>query len=123
MYLAQRRLATNRSNGPETSAGTRARASSQCKQSVVGGIQASWASRTRIADGPNQIKFFSPRARAPVKSFPMANDPLSRRLNLPTAMAVWAVIVLLAAFTGAWLGYGGRRLALVTGGAGLFFAF
>ncbi len=53
----------------------------------------------------------------------MANDPLSRRLNLPTAMAVWAVIVLLAAFTGAWLGYGGRRFAIALGVAAFLFAF
>jgi uncharacterized protein len=80
-------------------------------------------SRTRIADAPTQIKFFSTRAPAPVESFTMANDSRSRRLNLPTAIAVWAVIVLVAAFAGAWLGYGGRRFSLALGVAAALFAF
>jgi len=53
----------------------------------------------------------------------MPNDPRARRMNLPTAVAVWAVIVLIAAFLGVWMGYGGRRFALALGVAAALFAF
>jgi uncharacterized protein len=53
----------------------------------------------------------------------VANDPRSHQLSLPTAVAVWAVIVLLAAFEGVWLGYGSRRFALALGVAAFLFAF
>jgi|HubBroStandDraft_6_1064221.scaffolds.fasta_scaffold00361_21 membrane protease YdiL (CAAX protease family) len=53
----------------------------------------------------------------------MPNDPRARRMNLPTAVAVWAMIVLIAAFLGVWMGYGGRRFALALGVAAALFAF
>src|SRR5271156_3720971 len=53
----------------------------------------------------------------------MPNDPRARRMNLPTAVAVWAVIVLIAAFLGVWMGYGRRRFALALGLAAALFAF
>jgi membrane protease YdiL (CAAX protease family) len=53
----------------------------------------------------------------------VANDSRSRHLNLPTAVAVWAVIVLVAAFVGVWLGFGGRQFALALGVAAFLFAF
>jgi membrane protease YdiL (CAAX protease family) len=53
----------------------------------------------------------------------MPLDSRSRRLNLPTAIAVWAVIVLAATFAGVWLGFGGRRFAIALGVAAALFAF
>ncbi len=53
----------------------------------------------------------------------MPSDSRSRRLNPPTAVAVWAVIVLTATFAGVWLGFGGRRFALALGVAAALFAF
>lgn len=41
----------------------------------------------------------------------------------PAAMMVWSAVVLLAAFYGAWLGYGGRRFAVALGVAAALFAF
>jgi uncharacterized protein len=53
----------------------------------------------------------------------MPNASPSRRLNLPTAIAIWAVIVLIAAFAGMRLGFGGPRFALALGVAAALFAF
>lgn len=53
----------------------------------------------------------------------MANNSIPRRLNLATAIAVWAVIVLAAGFAGDWLGFGGRRFALALAVAAALFAF
>ncbi len=44
-------------------------------------------------------------------------------MNLPTAVAVWAVIVSLAGLAGNWLGFGGRRFAVALGIAATLFAF
>jgi membrane protease YdiL (CAAX protease family) len=44
-------------------------------------------------------------------------------MNLPTAFAAWAVIVVLAAFYGIRLGYTGRSFALALGVAAALFAF
>jgi uncharacterized protein len=44
-------------------------------------------------------------------------------MNLATAVAVWAVIVLLAAIAGIRLGYGGPRFAIALGVAAVLFAF
>jgi membrane protease YdiL (CAAX protease family) len=44
-------------------------------------------------------------------------------MKLPTAAAVWAPIVLLAAIIGMWHGFGGPRFALALGVAAVLFAF
>lgn len=44
-------------------------------------------------------------------------------MPLPVAVAIWAVIVALAAVYGVFLGYGGPRLALAIGIAAVLFAF
>ena len=54
----------------------------------------------------------------------MANgNSRSRRLNLPTAITIWALIVAGTAFAGAWFGFGGRAFAVALGVAALLFAF
>jgi uncharacterized protein len=47
----------------------------------------------------------------------------SWQLNLPAAVAVWAVVVGIAAFAGIWLGLRGRHFALALGVAAALFAF
>jgi uncharacterized protein len=47
----------------------------------------------------------------------------SWEMSLPVAVAIWAVIVLLAAFAGIHLGYSGPRFAIALGVAAWFFAF
>lgn len=44
-------------------------------------------------------------------------------MTFPTAAAVWAVIVALAAIEGLWRGFGGPRFAVALGVAALLFAF
>jgi len=44
-------------------------------------------------------------------------------MGLPTAVAVWAVIVAGAAIGGTWLGFGGRRFAIALIVAAMLFAF
>src|ERR1700756_5469544 len=44
-------------------------------------------------------------------------------MSLPVAVAIWAVIVLLAAFAGIRLGYSGLRFAIALGVAAALFAF
>ncbi len=44
-------------------------------------------------------------------------------MSLPVAVAIWAVIVLLAAFAGIRLGYSGSRFAIALGVAATLFAF
>ena len=44
-------------------------------------------------------------------------------MSLPVAVAIWAVIVLLAAFAGIHLGYSGARFAIALGVAATLFAF
>jgi hypothetical protein len=44
-------------------------------------------------------------------------------MSLPVAVAIWAVIVLLAAFAGIRLGYSGSRFAIALGVAAALFAF
>ncbi len=44
-------------------------------------------------------------------------------MSLPVAMAIWAVVVLLAAFAGIHLGYSGSRFAIALGVAAALFAF
>jgi hypothetical protein len=44
-------------------------------------------------------------------------------MSLPVTVAIWAVIVLLAAFAGIHLGYSGPRFAIALGVAAWFFAF
>lgn len=54
----------------------------------------------------------------------MANgNSSSWKLNLPTAITIWALIVAATAFAGAWLGFGGRAFAVALGVAALLFAF
>src|SRR5271165_3405920 len=54
---------------------------------------------------------------------PNANSR-SRQMNLPTAIAIWAIIVATAAFAGIWrLGFGGRRFTVALGVAAVLFAF
>jgi hypothetical protein len=45
------------------------------------------------------------------------------QINLPVAVAIWAAIVLLAAFAGIRLGYSGSRFAIALGITALLFAF
>ena len=47
----------------------------------------------------------------------------SWQMSLPVAVAIWAVIVLLAAFAGIRLGYSGSRFAIALGVAATLFAF
>src|ERR1700722_7353903 len=51
--------------------------------------------------------------------------PASRSLQmrLPAALAIWAVVVMLAAFWGMHMGLGGRRFAVALGVAAALFAF
>jgi membrane protease YdiL (CAAX protease family) len=44
-------------------------------------------------------------------------------MNFPTAVAVWAAVVLLAGFLGTSLGFGGKRFALALGTSAVLFAF
>jgi membrane protease YdiL (CAAX protease family) len=44
-------------------------------------------------------------------------------MNFPSAVAIWAVVVLLAGFLGTSLGFGGRRFALALGTSAVLFAF
>jgi membrane protease YdiL (CAAX protease family) len=44
-------------------------------------------------------------------------------MSLPVAVAIWAVVVLLAAFAGIHLGYSGSRFAIALGVAAALFAF
>ena len=53
----------------------------------------------------------------------MASNSKSWQLTLSTAIAIWAAIVLLVAFWGIWLGFGGRRFAIALGVAAALFAF
>jgi len=53
----------------------------------------------------------------------MTADSRSWQMNLPTAVAVWAVIVSLAGLAGNWLGFGGRRFAVALGIAAILFGF
>lgn len=54
----------------------------------------------------------------------MANaNSRSWQLNLPTAIAIWAVIVAATAVGGMWLGFGGRQFAIALAVAALMFAF
>jgi len=45
------------------------------------------------------------------------------QMSLPVAVAIWAVVVLLAAFAGIHLGYSGSRFAIALGVAAALFAF
>jgi hypothetical protein len=47
----------------------------------------------------------------------------SWQMSLPVAVAIWAVVVLLAAFAGIHLGYSGSRFAIALGVAAALFAF
>jgi uncharacterized protein len=47
----------------------------------------------------------------------------SWQMSLPFAVAIWAVVVLLAAFAGIHLGYSGSRFAIALGVAAALFAF
>jgi CAAX protease family protein len=47
----------------------------------------------------------------------------SWRMNLPTALAIWAAVVIFAAFYGLRLGLGGPRFAVALGVAAVLFAF
>ena len=44
-------------------------------------------------------------------------------MSLPVAVAIWAAVVLLAAFAGIRLGYSGSRFAIALGVAAALFAF
>jgi uncharacterized protein len=61
--------------------------------------------------------------RARVKSAVVATTSRSWRLNFPTAVAVWACVVILALFLGLRLGYGGLRFAIALGVGAALFAF
>jgi membrane protease YdiL (CAAX protease family) len=45
------------------------------------------------------------------------------RMNLPVSVIVWAVIVLMAALVGNWMGFGGRRFAIALAVAAVLFGF
>jgi membrane protease YdiL (CAAX protease family) len=47
----------------------------------------------------------------------------SLQLGMPAAFTIWAVIVMLAGFAGAYMGYGGKRFAVALGVAAALFAF
>jgi uncharacterized protein len=53
----------------------------------------------------------------------MATSTKSHPVGAPAAFAVWAAIVMVAGFAGAWMGYGGRRFAVALGVAAVLFAF
>jgi uncharacterized protein len=70
-----------------------------------------------------QIKFLSDDVRTPVKSLAVERNSKSWQMGLPTAVAVWAVLVAGAAIGGTWLGFGGRRFAIALIVAAMLFAF
>lgn len=70
-----------------------------------------------------QSKFLSRRVLRSVQFLAVAADSRSRQMNLPTAVAVWAVIVLIAALEGLWRGFRGPRFAIALGVAAGLFAF
>src|ERR1700691_1984624 len=49
---------------------------------------------------------------SPVRSWAVAGNSKSWQMSLAAAIVVWAAIVLLVAFWGIWLGFGGRRFAI-----------
>jgi membrane protease YdiL (CAAX protease family) len=53
----------------------------------------------------------------------MPSSSKSHPLQLPAAFTVWAAVVMTAGFTGAWMGYGGRRFAVALVVAAALFAF
>ncbi|MGA7919116.1 MAG: CPBP family intramembrane glutamic endopeptidase [Candidatus Acidiferrales bacterium] len=53
----------------------------------------------------------------------MATDSKPWQMNLPTAAAIWAAIVIFVGIAGLRLGYGGRSFALALGVASVLFAF
>src|SRR5271170_2733365 len=86
------------------------------------GSIASVADCCSLETGP-ALKFLPESWRTPVKSSAVAKNSASWSMNLPTACAAWAVIVVLAAFYGIRLGYTGRSFALALGVAAALFAF
>jgi CAAX protease family protein len=78
---------------------------------------ASWKILARL----KHHEFFPGISEASSKISPFMANSRSWQLNVPTAAAIWAAIVALAAFLGIWRGFGGPRFALALGvGAGLF---
>src|ERR1700674_83371 len=80
--------------------------------------------QNRRAASPNQA--FPGRvrtARTPVESPRVIVDSKSWQMSLPAAVGSWAVISLLAALWGVWLGFRGRSFALALGVAAVLFAF
>jgi uncharacterized protein len=80
-------------------------------------------SRTRIAEPQTQSKFFSAAEFSPVEFQFVNAKPNSYRMSLPFAAAIWAVVVIFAAFYGMRLGLGGPRFAVALGVASVLFAF
>src|SRR6201981_3646050 len=121
---ARRRRATNRNNAFGTSKGRRARASSRYRRGVrvFRGLP-SVESRHRIAEAEPQSKFFPETFAGSSKILGVMAESKSWEMSLPVAVAIWAVIVLLAAFAGIHLGYSGPRFAIALGVAAWFFAF
>ncbi|MGA2509015.1 MAG: CPBP family intramembrane glutamic endopeptidase [Candidatus Acidiferrales bacterium] len=53
----------------------------------------------------------------------MAAESRSRQMGFPAALAIWAALIMLAAFLGIWLGFGGRRFAAALVVAAVLLAF
>jgi len=70
-----------------------------------------------------QIKFLSESVRGRVKSWAVVAKARTWEMNFPTAAVVWAAVVVLAAFLGTWLGYGGSKFAVALGIGAVLFAF
>src|SRR4029077_5868939 len=114
----------NRSNAFETSRGRQDRASSRYRRGVaVFRRQPSVESRHRIAEAEAQSKFFHGTRPRSSKILGVTHKSSSWQMSLPVAVAIWAVIVLLAAFAGIHLGYSGSRFAIALGVAAALFAF
>jgi CAAX protease family protein len=77
----------------------------------------------RIADAWKQIKFLSEPVRRRVKSGFVSANSKTWQMNLATAIAIWAIIVIAAAFAGNRLGFSGPRFGIALGVAALLFAF
>jgi membrane protease YdiL (CAAX protease family) len=79
--------------------------------------------RDSIAEAESQIKFLSRRARRPVKSLRMATTAKSWQMSFPATFAVWAFVVVAAAFEGIRRGFHGHAFFIALTVAALLFAF
>src|SRR5215831_146030 len=123
MIGAPSRQARRRNNAPRTCRQRQIRAASRCSRDdpPPRAVQYSW--QFRIAEAKRQIKLFPAEWLRPVKSSGMTTASKTRGFGAGCAFAVWAIVVIAAAFAGVWMGYGGRQFVLALTVAALLFAF